>query len=390
MPKAPIPKELEPVKELALRAIAPIKPLDRSTKSPAGDQRTNAGRKLPPYYLVYFLLVDLVEFPSSGQDEKVAWSVPIDFEGDGYVIEHRKFGVGIFAGHGEDVEKQATRILSLIRSGVKAAKPFLRWVADSAVEQSKLNVINNGRRLFERYVFFRDGFKTKSEEAEKRRDEQHVERTKFSYGQATTIRFPAYEIARNASWLALSAIDAFYSWTEHIFIHLAILQGRLTTGHDVAELAGAEWGMKFKVALDITDKATKIHFDELTTIRRQLRNFMAHGAFGKEGEAFSFHSGAGAVPVAFERRHGMPRFSITPELAFDDGAALAAIERFITFLWSGARAPARIYLQEWDLPLILPMATDGTYARAMSSVDEMNEFAEYLGNESDNAANMDW
>ena len=321
--------------------------------------------------------------------KKVAWSVPIDFDGDGYVIEHRKFGLGIFAGHREDVEKQATKILSLIIR-VKAAKPFLRWVADSAVEQSKLNVINNGRRLFERYVFFRDGFKAKSEEAEKRRDEQQVERKTFPYGQATTIRFPACEIARNASWLALSAIDAFYSWTEHILIHLAILRGRLTTGRDVAELAGAEWGTKFKAVLDITDKTTKAHFDELTTIRRQLRNFMAHGAFGKEGEAFSFHSGAGAVPVAFERRSGMPRFSITPELAFDDGEALAAIERFITFLWLGARAPAQIYLQESDLPLILPMANDGTYARAMSSVDEMNKFVDYLGTEVDNAANMDW
>lgn len=390
MAKTAIPKELEPVRELARRAIAPIKPSDGSNTPPTGDRRTDAGRKLPPYYLVYFLLVELLEFPNWGQGEKVAWTVPIDFEGNGYVIEHRKFGLGIFAGQSDEVEAQATKILGLIRSGVKAAKPFLRWVADNAVEQSKLNVTNNGRRLFERYVFFRDGFKARSEEAEKRRNEQQVERKTYPHGQATIIRMPAYEITRNASWLALSAIDAFYAWTEHIFIHLAILQGRLTTGRTVADLAGAEWGTKFKAALDITDKTTKTHFDELTTIRRQLRNFMAHGAFGKEGEAFSFHSGAGAVPVAFERRQGMPRFSITPELAFDDAEAIAAIEKFIVFLWSGALAPARIYLQEWDLPLILPMASDGTYARAMSSIDEMNEFADHLGQQFDNDSNMDW
>jgi hypothetical protein len=51
------------------------------------------------------------------------------------------------------------------------------------------------------------------------------------------------------SWLALAAIDAFYAWTEHIFIHIAILQGRITTGTELADLAGAEWNVKFKHAL---------------------------------------------------------------------------------------------------------------------------------------------
>jgi hypothetical protein len=81
---------------------------------------------------------------------------------------------------------------------------------------------------------------------------------------------------------------------------------------------------------------------------------------------------------------------LTPELAFDDKEALATIENFVAYLWSGRREPARIYLQEHDLPLILPMASDGTYAAAMATVNDMNVLVDRLARESDAAANMDW
>jgi|SRR5690349_8664395 len=35
----------------------------------------------------------------------------------------------------------------------------------------------------------------------------------------------------------------------------------------------------------------------LLTLRRWVRNFVAHDSFGKDGQTFSFHSNAGAVPM---------------------------------------------------------------------------------------------
>ena len=88
-----------------------------------------------------------------------------------------------------------------------------------------------------------------------------------------------------------------------------------------------------------------------------------HGAFGKRGEAFHFHSGAGAVPVLLTQgqRH---RYALTGKPAFDEGAAIADIETFIEHLWSGARTPAKIYIFS-ELPSILTHVLDGTYAQAM-------------------------
>ena len=133
-------------------------------------------------------------------------------------------------------------------------------------------------------------------------------------------------------------------------------------------MAESGWDAKFKSALDVQEPKTKAFFDKLISIRRQLRNFAAHGSFGKEGEAFSFHSGAGAVPVRLAHQTGHPRFSLSGERAFSEAEAIETIERFIAHLWSGPREPAFLYIQKSGLPIILTDAADGTYRSAMQSV----------------------
>jgi len=351
-------------------------------------ERTDAGRRLPEYYLVYFLLVDLLGFPDLGQEEKVAWSVPILFEGKLYSIAHRKMGLGLFVPNAKAEEHQGERIVSLIHKGVKMAEPYYEWLAKQAIQKSKLNVMNNSAWLYERYQYLRDAFYNTAAEAEARRDERQVSKT--ADGAGTITRMPAFGLMRQAEWMALAAIDAFFSWTEHVFIHLAILSGRVTTGEELAELTKADWQPKFKQALDLSEKETKVLFDELVIIKNQLRNFVAHGAFGKNGEAFHFHSGAGAVPVILTHHTNRYSYSVSGEIAFNDEAALATIEKFIGHLWSGVREPARAYIQDSNLPLILTMASDGSYAAAMRSTEDMNELVEDLSRRFDDAANMDW
>jgi hypothetical protein len=77
-------------------------------------------------------------------------------------------------------------------------------------------------------------------------------------------------------------------------------------------------------------------------------------------------------------------------LAFDDAEAVAAVEAFISFIWSGEREPAQIYIQETELPLILPCASDGTYSSAMASKEDMQRYVDHMTDQWDKAANMDW
>jgi len=383
-------ESIEPIRSAVLAAIAPVKAAGPDTPVPKDfldhAKRTEASRQLPAYYLVYFLLVDLLGFKDLGEFEKVAWSVPLDFEGRAFLIEHRKSGVGVFGADLPGDEKSAGEIVRLIRKGVKIAQPYFDWRAAEAVKDSKLNVVNRSMALYERLRFFMDQYEGKRAEAARRADEKIV--TRMTDGE--TIYYPVFGLRLEAKWLALSLIECFFSWTEHVFIHLAILRGKCATGDEVAGLAAANWGAKFKAALDLNDAVTKQFYDQLIVIRRQLRNFVAHGSFGKDGEAFHWHSGAGAVPVRLPHHEDGASFRFGRGIEFVDHDAITLIHEFIGHIWSGPRAPARAYLQETDLPLILTMVRDGSYARAMASEADMAELVEHLVDEQERHADMDF
>lgn len=390
-----VPDKFAPLQKSVLDAIAPIRPIDKNTKARKdalfNAKRSIAGRMLPEYYLVYFLLVEFLGFRDLGRFEKVAWSVPIDFNGKAFVIEHRKFGVGVFVQDPETDEPACEQIVGLISLGVKLAKPYFVWLAEQALKDSKLNVVNDSRELFDRYQYFLETFRTINDEAVRRSGERIVEENIGANGTKwSSVTFPASELRSQSRWMAQAAIDAFFSWTEHVFIHIAILNGNAKTGSEVAKLAIAPWYKKFASALDCRIDDTNTFFKKLTAIKEQLRNFMAHGAFGKRGEAFRFHSRAGAVPLLLSEDTGGYAVSIDGQAAFDEGGALGIIEDFIVHLWSGSREPARIYIQDCGLPLLLTMAGNGTYLKAMRSVEEMEQFVRGLSRQFDDAANMDW
>jgi hypothetical protein len=386
------PIDLEPVREAALGAISPVKPANDS--SVGIDQlfakRTEAGRRLPAYYLVYFLLVDLLQFDNLGQFEKVAWSVPIDFNGRAFSVEHRKFGLGVFAVGAKDDEGAAGEIVTRIQKAVAVAQPFFDWLAIDALSRSAVNVRNNGAELYSRYQFLLNAFREKEDEAVRRKDETIVEKGDSPGGRWESAAFPSFQLRREARWLAISVIEAFFSWTEHVLIHLAVLTGRITTAAEVTAVAEADWSVKFKHVLEIGEPKTKQLFDRLLTLRRELRNYVGHGAFGKDGEAFSFHSSAGAVPVLLPRKTGSRRFRMGPGLGFNSAAAIALLNEFEEHLWSSGRAPARIYIHDHELPAIMTMEAAGTYARAMASEEQMQSFVDQMSRAIDDAANMDW
>lgn len=331
--------DINQVRAAAQAAIAPLKAATSETKADKNflfdAKRTDAGRSLPPYYLVYFLLVDLLAFRNIGQFEKVAWSVPVEYKGRAFLIEHRKFGLGILAADLPADESDAEEIAERIRKAVDVAGPYFDWLAEQAALDSKLNVHNRAADLFERYTFFLENYEIKRAEAERRADEKI--KTEFEHGYSVT--FPAHELQRESKWLALSTIESFFSWTEHIFILIAILQGTCVTGADVTRLAESNWETKFKSALDLADSATKKFYDELLVVRRQLRNFVAHGAFGKQGEAFQFHSRAGAVPLLLPHRVDGQNYRFGRGIDFVEHEAISLLDAFIAHLWSGPRAP---------------------------------------------------
>ncbi len=205
-----LPANLIAIRAAAMRAIAPIKPADSTTRASPKflflAKRTVAGNQLPPYYLVYFLLVDLLGFEKVGKLEKVAWSIPIDFNGQAFVVEHRKLGVGVFVENPDRDEQAARQIVQRIQKAVKSARPFFHWLADQAADSSAINVLNNNNELYQRYRYLRDLHRTKAEEAERRKDERIVVQS----GNSRTTTFPGFQLLDESRWVAHSAIEAFF------------------------------------------------------------------------------------------------------------------------------------------------------------------------------------
>lgn len=405
------PLNLATIRASVRRALADFEPAGPPS-SQADSQalllasRTSGGRHLPPYYLVYFLFVDLLGYEDIGRWEKIAWTVPVRYRGRLYSIQHAKFGVGIFAptfepvrrGHSltsappsPEAEADAVQMCAAIQEAVAKAEPYFKLRAEQAVSTAKLNVVNVCGGLFSRYSYFRDRYRALTDEAERRKDEQIKELSTSEDGrlQSLSVTFPSFALRQEAEWNAEAAVDAFFAWTEHVFVHLAIIGGGVRCGDDVKALVDTGWIKKFNAALGpASNDETGRHLGKLLSLRDQIRNFMAHGAFGTRGEAFTFHSGAGAVPVLLTGNRSHP-YSFTGKQSFDSRSAIDLIESFVEHLWSGGRAPAKLLLFS-DLPLNLSWAVEGRYSQAMGSEEDMADFVERLTHAMDNAANMDW
>ena len=374
--------DIEVIRQNAMRAISPLKP---ARSDCGGIERIKTELDLPEYYLVYFLLVDLLGFENLGMGEKVAWTIPVELEDHILNVEYWKFGVGLFSINDQDVSGVANEVVRLVRSGVRTAQPYFDLRAEIAVADSELNVKNRSITLHERFQFLLTQYKAK-----------HAESQTTYVDGPLGIRWPDYKRQQQAEWLAMSTIEAFFSWTEHIFIHIAILRGICTTGEGVASLARAGWDCKFKAAIDISETTSKKYYDQLMSIRNQVRNFVAHGAFGKDGEAFSFHSGTGAVPVLLPHRQGHHSYRFRNSLSLSrqnneasEYEAIKLIEDFIQYIHSGTLAPAWIFLDS-GLDSTLTTVELALYSEAMTSKSKMTELVIYLSRVADSYANMDF
>lgn len=381
-----IPEKFNQLRQRVLKALSPIIQTDTAIKK-VGDswfsEKLVHSEQLPPYYIIHFLFVELLGFKKFGHVEKVSWAIPLEYEGKVFSIEHRKFGVGVFS-ENHLPKNILNHIQGRINISVKMARPFFDWIASQAIDSSLANVYNKGLLLFSRYTYMRKLFT----------ENKVLVKNKISIEEIKLNPHMMYWHNKYTSeWLAAASIDSFFSWTEHVFILIAILAGKITTAGAVSQSAISSWPAKFKTIFDLSDAKTQKHYEHLMALRSKIRNYQAHGAFGKEGEAFEFHSSAGAVPAVLPHKGVHKKFIIKNRFGmeeYDSDAAFATLDKFIDFMWSGNYAPAFIYIQGSDLPLILSLAEDGTYAAAMKSERNMEELVEKLSHEFDRAANMDW
>lgn len=377
---------LETTRSNVLRATSKISKPSESTRI-TGSYTVFRGIPHGEYYLIFLMMVDLLEYKYFGPYEKLAYGIPIQFENMIYSVNYEKFGMRIECSEGGD----GARVYEEIRKGIKAAKPYFLWRAEQASTSSNLNLESKCPKLWAKYQYFREQSKELIDKFETDKDKQKVEKGYNDDGSLrwTSIGYPAYEFLEQGRWMHEAAVDAFFAWCEQALVHTAILMGRLTNGKDVVDLLKGEFGPKCKLVLDLSLPDEKSAYDDISLLRNELRNFVAHGSFGKDGSAFTFHSAAGAIPLKVLDKKSRSEFSFGGSDVRDWEADYQRIDSFLEQLWGNGRAPAKLYL-EAGFPCILTYSADGVYSRAMKNESEMEGFLEYLGRMMDDSANMDF
>lgn len=347
--------------------------------------RTPYEKELKPYYLIFLLFVSFLGYGYSGKEEKVSFTIPIKYKGNVFLLQHRKLGMALLSFSGVPKD-DCLSVVKLINKAINKVKPFFDYYANETSNANSLNVINNSIPFFDRLCFQLELYKQKVKEKEEfttrpiNNTNDVLADIMSKYNQENTLE-------REKNWLAISVIDAFFSFTEHVFIHAAILQGKLLTKQEVAQLTVSEWKDKFKKCIDISVPKNRDFYDKLSLLKDQIRNYLTHGAFGKNNEAFQIHSPVGAIPMLLSPITSM--FSIGENLRFTDEEVIKTIEEFLEYYWNSENFIENIYIQS-GLPTVLTFALDNTYKSAMVSLDEMENFTYYLSEKFCNSMNMDW
>jgi len=377
---------LETTKSNVLRAMSGISPPSEAARI-TGLHTVYKGIPHGDYYLIFLMMVDLLGYRYFGPFEKIAYGIPLEFEGLNYSVNYQKFGMRIECSEGGDGEK----VYKAIRKGIKAAKPYYLWRAEQASTSSDLNLESKCPKLWAKYQYLREQSKMLLDKFETDKDKKKVVKgsSEDGTGQWTSISYPAYEYLEQGRWMHEAAVDAFFAWCEQALVHTAILMGRLTNGKEIVDLLKGEFGPKCKLVLDLSLPDEKSAYDDISLLRNELRNFVAHGSFGKDGSAFTFHTATGAVPLKVLDNKSLSEFSFGGADARDWEADYQRIDAFVEQLWENGRAPAKQYL-EAGFPCILTFAANGTYSKAMASEADMEGFLEYLGRMMDDSANMDF
>lgn len=377
---------LDRVRDCAARAISPIE-LPPETQGGVGSVQVFRDIPHHEYYLIFLLLVDLLGFKYLGPFEKVAYIIPVGYKGARYTIVYAKFGMRIEYKEGGSPKD----VYDAIKRGMRAAKKYYLWRATEASTTSNLNLISKCPPLWDKYMFLKEQSQNFLERFEADKDKSVVKNGYNEDGSFkwSSVSYPAYEFRTQSVWLHEAAVDAFFAWCEQALVHMAVLMGRLKTGKEIVELLNKEFGEKCKLVLDLSKFEEKASYDDILRLRTELRNYVAHGSFGKDGSTFQFHSRVGAVPLKILDGKNKSDFSFDFTPRRDWESDYSRIDNFLKMLWSGDRSPAKQHL-ETDFPCVLTYASDGTYERAMQSEEAMSSFIDFIGYHMDNAANMDF
>ncbi len=348
----------------------------------------DARHRLPLPYMVFLALTLGTDCRHvSRPSEKTAWSIMLRFKGSLFRLEHGKFGTRM-ATEGDADDPLAEELVRVLHRAFPLADRVVQPYIEKQMKAGNVTVRNAQHLLRGRYQFFR----TEAQRAFARPRPDLGDLFQPPDETASTARtVDLFKAEREGFFYGSAAIDAFFSWLEHILVLILPFVGYDPSKDDLLRFIGSLWGAKVKRVWDLaTDGEAKLLYDSLREVKERFRNSVAHGGFEKDGASLYVHlEGLGAVPARLSRFPESIEYGVFPlgETPFSDVCAL--FERVDTYLRDG---PTRYGYRfaESGLDVAFNLESREEYLAATSSGERFADHVERLGYLWETQANMDW
>ncbi len=362
----------------------------------------------PPPYIVFLMFVYFLKFQYWGRSEKVAWEIPVLFQGQSLLLRHQKFGFQILClGSNPPNEALVQRALNTINKAIpfieKLAEPLLR----QKINEGRMTLNNDFYNLYDRYSFFRSWYIERRSEStgasvkplplETPADTAPLRSEgDFNFYSESSVSLEAFNAKiramQESSHYAVAAIDAFFSLLEHILVLLAAFLDELPVKPSITQFIGFNWDEKFMLVFD-TKNGTKAKFycDQLRIFKERYRNFFAHGNLQKGGGSILVHVDAvGAIPFTLTRFDN----PFHPLFRHLEVAEVDEVFRFFDsvedFIENAPESRHGYKFIRTGLSVAFDAQSREQYKSAMGSDSEFDSFIDRQIYFADQAINMDW
>ncbi|MCH7484923.1 MAG: hypothetical protein IIA90_07225, partial [Chloroflexi bacterium] len=198
-------------------------------------------------------------------------------------------------------------------------------------------------------------------------------------------------VEREGFFFGSAAIDAYFSWLEHVLVLALPFAGYDPEKDDLVQFIGHSWSAKLKKVWDLSvDKRAAKLYEKLVLIKEKFRNSLAHGGFEKRGETLAVHiQGVGAVPARLSRFKDSIDHGLFPlkEVSFREVCDF--LDDVDAHLREGPTAGAMMFIES-GLDVAFDEESRDRYTKAMQSDADLENLIEGLSRLEDIEVNMDW
>ena len=350
---------------------------DFTQKQPTKEQKFHVFHKFPIHGIGYekcrllrYVFAHFLRFVIDDQPmEKVNWEIPFLYKGHWCQCTHQKFGFRIYIDNELPVasaEKLFQEIIAVLEKAIEGSKPFIAAEGIKRLERGEIIISNRLAELENRYVFFREETKKRTQD---RKDWK-------------TFDFEKY---KEFHFCADAAYVAFFSLLEHLCI-LGFGFVQHVKKEDLPEFCKQIWSDKFKQIFSLQQKVINDAYVYLVQLSRHKRNPTVHGYVDKMNTIFHFYSEDARHRTAmniFDRE--LVSGTEDPEINFEK------LDAFLTYLRTDDGTKRMMQYLDTEFDVAYDDRSLRTHRMFMSLDDaEAAEYLEHLSRKFDDAANMDW